>query len=50
MHHDVDLTAQRRRQRCGIVRDEIMAAPAPLHPLVRGQIEPEVAVGEEEDA
>ena len=46
MDDQVDFTLQRGRQRTGIIGQEVMAAPPPLHARPLRQVESEMSVGE----
>ena len=50
MHDDVDLAAQCRRERRGVVREKVVAASTSLDTRLRREVEAEVRVGEQEDA
>lgn len=47
MHHDIDLTSQRRGKRSLEVVEEVAAAPPPRHTRSGGKVEPQVSVGQE---
>jgi hypothetical protein len=47
--HRIDLPRERRLERLREAAEEVLPAPAPLHPRAQGQVEAEVGVREEED-
>jgi hypothetical protein len=50
VHHHVHGTTESRRQRPPVVGQEIVAPASPTHPGSKGQVEPEVRVGQQEDS
>jgi hypothetical protein len=44
VHHDIDLARERRLQRGGVVRQEVVTTPASLDARPDGEIEAEVGV------
>jgi hypothetical protein len=50
VHHDVHLACERRLERSGVVREEVVTTPAPVDTWPDGKVEAEVRIGEEEDS
>jgi len=50
VHDSVDRQIARRLERLLVVGQEVVTTPAPLDPRPRRQIEPQVGIGEEQDA
>ena len=50
VHDDVDLSVERRLKRRGVVGEKVVAAAAPLHARTHREVEPEMGVGDEQDA
>jgi hypothetical protein len=49
MHDDVDLARERRLERGGVVREEVVTTPPSVDTWPNGEIEAEVRIGEKED-
>ena len=50
VHDEIDLAGKRRRERRGVVGQEVIPAPAPFDPLPDGEVEAQVRIGQEENA
>jgi hypothetical protein len=50
VHHDVDLAGERRPERGGVVRQEVVTTPPPVDTGPNRQVEAEVRIGEQQNS
>ena len=50
VHDDVHLARERRLQRRGVIREEVVTTPPSVDARAHGEIEAEVGIGQQEDS